>query len=177
MTTGETRAAPVDEALVSDVIARVLAAFNAHDADGFVAVMSEDVVFEHSAAPATMHGRAEVKAFYNNTLWKAFPDLTLELADGPFFHPHAPRVSLRWRAVGTHTGPLDPPGLAPTAKRVEFDVREIADIRDGLASHIRLVIDMADAMRQLGVLPPRGSRAEQGMAMLQRLRTKLPRRR
>lgn len=97
MTTGDIEAAPVDEVLVDSLIPRVVAAFNAHDADGFVAVMTEDVVFEHSAAPAPMHGRAEVSAFYTNTIWKAFPDLTLELIDGPFFHPHAPRISFSSR--------------------------------------------------------------------------------
>ena len=129
MTTGDTEATPVDEVLIDGLVQRVLAAFNAHDADGFVAVMTEDVVFEHSAAPAPMHGRTEVSAFYKNTIWRAFPDLTLELMDGPFFHPHAPRISFNWLAAGT----------APTGKRVEFDVREIAEIRGGLVSRIRLV--------------------------------------
>ena len=101
MTIDDTQAAPVDEVVVSNLIPRVVAAFNAHDADGFVAVMTEDVVFEHSAAPAPMHGRAEVSAFYTNTIWKAFPDLTLELMDGPFFHPYAPRISFNWLAAGT----------------------------------------------------------------------------
>ncbi len=176
MTTGDTEATPVDEVLVDNLIPRVVAAFNAHDADGFTAVMTEDVVFDHSAAPAPMHGRAEVSTFYRN-MWKAFPDLTLELMDKPFFHLHAPRISFNWLAAGTHTGPLDPPGLAPTGKRVEFDVREIAEIRDGLASRIRLVVEMADAMRQLGVFPAPGSRGERAIAMMQRLQMKLSRRR
>lgn len=177
MTTGDTEAAPVDEALVGNVIPHVVAAFNAHDADDFVAVMTEDVVFEHSAAPVPMHGRAEVSTFYTNTIWRAFPDLTLELMDGPFFHPHAPRISLNWLAAGRHTGPLDPPGLAPTGKRVEMDVREIAEIRNGLVSRIRLVIDMADVMRQLGVFPAPGSHGERAIAMTQRLQMKLLRHR
>jgi steroid delta-isomerase-like uncharacterized protein len=175
MTTGDTEATPVDEVLVDSLIQRLVAAFNAHDADGFVAVMTEDVVFEHSVAPAPMHGRAEVSAFYTNTVWKAFPDLTLELMDGPFFHPHAPRISFNWFAVGTHNGPLDPPGLAPTGKRVEFDAREIAEIRDGLVSRFRLVVDMAAVMRQLGMLPAPGTRGEQAIAMMQRLQMKLSR--
>jgi predicted ester cyclase len=199
MTIGDTEATPVDEVVVGNLIQRVVPAFNAHDADGFVAVMTEDVVFEHSAAPAPMHGRAEVSAFYRNNIWTAFPDVTIELMDGPFFHPHAPRISFNWFAAGTHTGPLDPPGLAPTGKRVEFDVREIAEIRKGLVGRIRLVVDMADVMRQLGMLPapgkpspaPRGNRpsarrsgkparrrhGERAIAMMQRLQMKLSRRR
>jgi predicted ester cyclase len=176
MTTGDSEAAPVDEVLVSNLVARAVAAFNAHDADGFVALMTEDVFIEHSAAPAPLHGRAEASAFYTN-MWKGFPDLTLELMDGPFFHPHAARISFNWLAAGTHTGPLDPPGLAPTGKRVEFDVREIAEIRNGLDSRIRIVVDMADVMRQLGMFPAPGSHGERAIAMMQRLQMKLSRRR
>jgi len=175
---GDDRGSPrVDEVLLGELLTQAISAFNAHDADGFVALMTEDVVLEHSAAPETMQGRGEVGAFYRESLWKAFPDLSLELADGPFFHADAPRVSLRWLVAGTHTGPLDPPGLAPTGRHVVFDAREIADFRDGLVSRIDLVVDMADAMRQLGVLPLVGSRAERAMAVAQRLRTRVGRRR
>ena len=177
MTTGETETTPVDEVLVNSLVQRVVAAFNAHDAEGFVALMTEDVVFEHSAAPAPMHGRAEVSAYYTNNLWKAFPDVRMELMDGPFFHPRAPRISFNWFAVGTHTGPLDPPGLAPTGKRVEFDVREIAEIRDGLVNRVRGVVDMVAVSRQLGMLPASGTREERAFAMMQRLQMKLSRHR
>jgi predicted ester cyclase len=175
MTSDSTGPAPVDEVLLSDLIARVLAAFNAHDAEGFAGVMAEDIVFEHSAAPEPIHGRAQVSAFYVDTIWRAFPDLTLELVDGPFFHPHAPRVSMNWLATGTQTGLLDPPGLAPTGKRATIDVREIAEIRNGLVSRIRIKVDMLDVMRQLGVFPASGSRGERAMAMMQRLQARLSR--
>ena len=107
---------------------------------------------------------------------ESLPDLTLELADGPVFHAHPPRVSLQRRAVGIRPGPFHSPGLARTGKPVELDVRKIADFCDGLVSRIRLVVDMADAIRQLGVLPMAGSRAERAMAMVQRLRMTLLRR-
>lgn len=164
---------PADEVVINGLIERAVAGMNNHDADRFVSVMTEDVVFEHSAAPSILHGHDEVKAFYRDTIWRAFPDLAIELAEGPFLHPRAPRVSLAWRATATHTGSLDPPGLAPTGRRVEMDVREIIVLRDGLASHIRLVIDLADVLRQVGVLPASGSRGEQMMARMQRLQTRL----
>lgn len=175
MTTGETDATSVNQLFADGLVQRAMAAFNAHDADGFVALMTEDVSIENSVAPAPMSGRAEAKAFYIN-LWKSFPDLTLDLMDGPFLHPHAPRISLNWLGAGSQTGRLDPPGLAPTGKRVEFDVREILEIRDGLVSRIRIVVDMADVMRQLGLLPAPGSRGERAIAMMQRLQVKLSRR-
>jgi hypothetical protein len=117
MTTGDTDAT-VDQIFADSLVQRAMAAFNAHDADGFVALMAEDVFIEHSAAPAPMHGRDEATAFYTN-LWKSFPDLTLELMDGPFFHPHAPRISFNWFAAGNQTGRLDPPG----AHRQAYSIR------------------------------------------------------
>lgn len=101
---------------------------------GSSALMAEDVVVEHSAAPAPMHGRAEVGAFYANT-WKSFPDLRLELLDGPFFHWHAPRISVNWVASG----------LRPTGERVEFDVREIAEIGNRLVSRVRIMVGTPSA--------------------------------
>jgi steroid delta-isomerase-like uncharacterized protein len=177
MTRDDRGSARVEVAFLSEFLPEAIAAFNAHDVVGFVALMTEDVVLEHSAAPASVHGRDEVGTFYRESLWKAFPDLSLQLADGPFFHAEAPRVSLRWFVTGTHTGPLDPPGLAPTGKHVAFDAREVADFRDGLVSRISLVVDMADAMRQLGVLPVAGGRAERAMARVQRLRMSVGRHR
>lgn len=165
------------EAFAQEMVARGQLALNAHDADRFVALMTEDVVLDHSAWSTPIQGRAHVRSFYTDFLFRAFPDLRLEPEDGPFLHPHAPRLAMAWRAVATHTGPLDPPGFAPTGKRMEVSVREIAEFRDGRVSRLQLVVDNAAIMRQLGVLPPQGSRAERGLAALQRLRMKLSRRR
>jgi hypothetical protein len=177
MTATESQQEPLDQALVEGLMQTVVSAFNAHDVSRFVATMTEDVVFHHSAAPAPLRGRAEVGAFYGDTVWTAFPDLTLKLLDGPFFHPRAPRVSFNWLAVGTHDGHFTPPGLAPTRKRVEADVREILEISDGQLAKVRIVVDMNDLMRQLGLLPPPGSRGERAIAAMQRLQMKLLRRR
>ena len=176
MTAGDMEQTPVDEAVVAHLVMRLATAFNSHNIDDFVAEMTEDVVVEHSAAPAHLRGHAEVRAFYGSSIWTAFPDLRLELIDGPFFHPHAPRISLNWLAAGTHTGPYDPPGLAPTNKRVQIDVREILEIRGGLVSGLRIVVDMNEFMRQLGLFPAPGSRGERAIATVQRLQMKVLRR-
>jgi hypothetical protein len=61
--------------------------------------MAEDVVFEHPLA-GTMHGRAEIRAFYTR-FWSAFPDLAVNRADGLFLHTHAPRLFIDWLGTGT----------------------------------------------------------------------------
>ena len=166
--------APIDADVASDVIHRAAKAFNAHDAEAFTAIMAPDVVFIHSALPEPMHGRAEVATTYSESFWLAFPDLAIELADGPLLHPHAPRAALDWQVRGTHLGPLRPPGLAPSGRAFNTVAREVITIEDGLARRVHLVMDMADVMRQLGVLPPTGSRGEAAMMAMQRMR-QLPR--
>lgn len=175
MTGHVTRSIPLDEAFACEFLDRLRALFNAHDLDGLTSLMAEDVIFEHPLA-GIMHGRAEIRAFYAS-FWNTFPDLAVELADGPFFHPHAPRITMDWLGTGTHTGPLDPPGLPPTGRRIQGHVWEMFEVRDGLMCLTSQVFDTAGLMRQLGVLPAQGSRAERGMVALQRLRMKLSRRR
>ena len=178
MTTGETGSAPLDNALVYDLIERLRAYFNAHDTAFITELMAEDVVFDHPLAPATLHGRAALQAFYTGSIWKAMPDAAVELAAGPFFHPHAPSVVVIWTGTGTNTGPLNPPGLPPTGKSFQQRVWEAFELRDdGLISRISQAFDTVGLLRQLGLLPAQGSRAERGMAALQRLRMNLHRRR
>ncbi len=175
MTKHEIRLVPLDEAFANGFLERLRAIFNAHDLDAFVGLMAEDVVFEHPWA-GTMRRLAEIRTFYER-FWKAFPDLRVDPENGPFFHPHAPRITIIWLGTGTHTGPLDPPGLPPTGMRIQGHVWEMLEFRDGLLSRIGQAFDTAGFMRQLGVLPAQGSRAERGIIALQRLRMKLSRRR
>ena len=177
MSEDATKTGPIAESLLDELISRVVDAFNSHHADAFVAVMTDDVIFDHSAWPTTLRGKDEVRRFYAEHAWSAFPDLRLEREDGPFLHPHAPRVSLAWRLTGTHEGPFDPPGLSATGRPVDFPVREIVGFRDQLVSRSQVLLDMAELMRQIGVLPGRNSRTERAMAAAQRLRMKIPTRR
>lgn len=85
-----------------------------------------------------------------------------------------------WRGSGTFTGPLDPPGFAPTGARLEIDGFDLQEYRDGLVCRLRIVTDMLEASRQLGLMPQHGSRAEKAGAAAQRLamrvKTRLERR-
>lgn len=172
MTHSDAPAAPVDESAVEELIARAVAGFNAHDADQFLSIMADDVLIDHSAWPEPLRGKAQARTFYTDFIWKAFPDAKLERADGPFLHPHAPRMALAWRVAGTHSGPIDPPGFAATGKTIDLALREIAELHNGLVMRLQIQLDMATLLRQLGILPVQNSRAERGLALLQRLQTR-----
>ena len=107
----QTASGSVGQDFVEDFVARWLAAWNSHQAEQVLGMMGEDVVYDDSAWPRTMHGHADVREFLAHS-WRAFPDMRFELADGPFLHPSEPRAAFHWRGDATHLGPIDPPGLA-----------------------------------------------------------------
>jgi steroid delta-isomerase-like uncharacterized protein len=170
-----TLAEPVDLAFVDDFAARWLEAWNSQDAEKVLGLMADDIVYDDSAWPHTMRGHADVRAFLEFT-WRAFPDLRFEPTDGPLLDPHGPKAAFYWRGYATHSGPLDPPGFAATGRQIQFEGADFHEYRDGMLARLRIVFDMASAMRQLGALPDPGSREERLLAGLGNLRGRLRRR-
>jgi steroid delta-isomerase-like uncharacterized protein len=171
VTTTET----VDQVFVEDFAQRWLEAWNSHQPDRLLALMADDIVYDDSAWPTTMHGHGEVRQFLEHT-WRAFPDLRFEAVEGPFLDPEEPKAAFYWRGFGTHAGPIDPPGVAATGKQMEIEGADFHEYRDGKVVRLRIVFDMARAMRQLGSLPEPGSGAERLGVALANLRAKLRRR-
>jgi steroid delta-isomerase-like uncharacterized protein len=161
-------AAGVDQGFVGDFVKRWEAAWNSHQPDRLLELMTSDIVYDDSAWPRTMHGHDDVREFLEVT-WRAIPDLEFHMAEGPFLHPGAPTAAFYWKGMGTFTGPLDPPGLAPTGRRIEFDGFDMHEYRDGRVCRLRIVFDMMDVSRQIGVLPKQGSGIEKAGAAMQRL--------
>ena len=149
-------------------------AWNSHDPERLLGLMTEDIVYDDSASPETMHGHGDVRAFLDMT-WRAFPDMRFESVGAPLVSPTEPRAAYWWRGTATHTGPLEPPGLAPTGKHLEFEGADFHAYRDGKVARLQIVFDMADAMVQLGVLPEPGSRGEKVVTKLGNLQTRLRR--
>ena len=162
------RAAGVDRDFVADFVPRWEAAWNSHEPDRLLELMTEDIVYDDSAWPRTMRGHAEVREFVEYA-WRAMPDLEFHMVDGPFLLEAGPRAAFYWEGAGTFTGPLDPPGLAPTGARVEFDGFDLQEYRDGRVCRLRITFDMLDVSRQIGLVPKQGSRAEKAGAAAQRL--------
>ena len=170
-----TLAGPVDQAFVEDFLERWLEAWNSQDAEKVLGLMADDIVYDDSAWPDTMRGHGDVRAFLEFT-WRAFPDLRFEPTDGPFLDPNEPKAATYWRGFATNSGPIDPPGLAATGKQIEFEGGDFHEYRDGKLVRLRIVFDMARAMRQLGALPDAGTREERLVVGLANLRGRLRRR-
>lgn len=164
--------AAVDLEFAQEFIQRWADAWNSHQPDRVLALMATDIVYDDTAWPRTMHGHADVRDFLEH-MWRAFPDLHFDAVGGPYLHPSEPQVAWMWRGAGTQTGPIDPPGVPATRRRMEIEGFDLHTYRDGIVSRLWIGFDMATAMRQLGALPERGSRAERAMARLARLRARL----
>jgi steroid delta-isomerase-like uncharacterized protein len=156
------------EALMHDY----LAAWNARDAAGVASFFSPKAVYEDRGAGAVARGPAEIEA-HAARVHAAFPDLRFELvraAHGDDF------TAGEWRSQMTHRGEID--GLAPTGRVVESAGVDVATLdASGGISHLVSYYDGAEIMRELGVLPARGSTAERLLARLASLAARVRRRR
>jgi steroid delta-isomerase-like uncharacterized protein len=152
---------------IRDFATRWLDAWNSHEVDRLLALMSEDIEYRGDARPKPMRGHADVREFIEAS-WRAFPDMTFELLGGPYVIPGEPRAAFHWRGWATHTGPLEPPGFAPTGRRWEIDGADFHEYRDGRVCKLRITFDMLSVSRQLGLMPAAGGRAESALAMAQR---------
>jgi predicted ester cyclase len=85
------------------------------------------------------------------------------------------QVAWAWTMEGTFRGPLDPPGFAPTGRRMKVGGIDLWHMRDGRIADYRAFYDMNDVARQLGLLPVPGSRAERMTVALQRLQARFQR--
>jgi steroid delta-isomerase-like uncharacterized protein len=150
------------------------AAWNSHEPERLLELMTEDIVYDDSASQETMRGHGDVRRFLDSS-WQAFPDLTFKPVGGPLVASDGPRAAFWWRGQGTNSGPIDPPGVPATGKRVEFEGADFHEYRDGKVARLRIVFDMADLSRQLGLMPGPGSPGERAMVLMQRLRARVKR--
>jgi steroid delta-isomerase-like uncharacterized protein len=138
-----------------------LAAWNARDAAGVATFFAPEAVYDDRGAGAVARGPDEIRA-HAARVHAAFPDLSFELiraAHGDDF------TAAEWRSRMTHRGEID--GLAATGRVVESGGVDVATLdEDGRIAHLVSYYDGAAIMRDLGVLPARGSRAERLMARL-----------
>jgi steroid delta-isomerase-like uncharacterized protein len=170
----ETTTGPaLERAFAEDIAHRWLDAWNRRDADGVAALCTEDVEFFDPAID-TIRGRAAV-ADWVRACERAFPDYRFEEVEPPYLASHRPKVITVWRMLGTNTGPIDPPGFAPTRKAIVLDGVDHWWFRDGLIERYRADYDSNGLLRQLGLVPPSGSRGERAMVRLQRAGARLRR--
>jgi glyoxylase-like metal-dependent hydrolase (beta-lactamase superfamily II)/predicted ester cyclase len=114
-------------------------------------------------------GRDEMIAYFDD-LYGAIPDFHLEIVD---MIAEGEKAVVRWRVTGTFAGPGQFQGLDPNGARVELEGCDFVRVKDGKVAHIDAYTDNATVARQLGVLPPAGSPAEQRLTKVMNARTRV----
>jgi predicted ester cyclase len=160
---------PPAEAAARCAIERLHAAVNAHDAEAVAALCAEGIVWNDPAAGRPLHGREAVRRFHRDVMFRALPDVHLEVAEGPYLSADGSHIALRLRISGTMEGPLDPPGFGPTGANLEFETAEFSHFQDGLLIHHRVVLDMLEIARQIGAAPKAGAPLDRMNIAFQRI--------
>jgi steroid delta-isomerase-like uncharacterized protein len=164
-----------DEFDLTDFTERFHLAWNEHDVDGLVGLLTDDIIWVDPSRPTPLHGSAAVREFLFESL-RAFPDLHYENeTDPPHLITDKDKVSWTWIMEGTMLGDLNPPGYAPTGQHFRVEGVDVWGLRDGKIGHYRTFYDPTEVARQLGLLPASGSRTERNLVALQRLGSRLRR--
>jgi steroid delta-isomerase-like uncharacterized protein len=164
----------LDERFAREFAERYVEAWNSHDAEQIAPLVTDEIVWLDPALPEPARGVHEVKELMRAG-WAAFPDL--HFTPGPMWlDPHDDSMTWAWRMEGTHAGPLEPPGFAPTGRRIDVDGIDVWDFVNGQIDRYRAYYDMSLLARQLGVMPSPGSRGERVGVMLQRAQARFVRR-
>jgi ketosteroid isomerase-like protein len=172
-------AAPLDIVTVEfarDFAHRFLAAWNSHDPQQLLALSTEDVLWEdpYIVPDGRARGHDAVHAWLRS-VWRAFPDLHFSLLDaedgapmsGLYLSGDRTRVAAPWFGAGTMRGPLEPPGFAPTGRRIDQIGVDLWAFRGGKVCHVRTLTDVLAVARQIGAAPLPGSLGERLGVLLQ----------
>jgi len=159
-----------------EVVARIealLGAWKARNLDAMVSYLTEDVVWHDLgmwSPPAV--GRDAVRRF-SESLLRAFPDFQVEIRHPICVSEDGSCCVIPWTITATNLGPVDPPGFAPTGRRVRFDGMDFLIFRGEQVSRIETRFDPEVPMEQLlgwRLRPRSGSFLERCLVRAQRAR-------
>ena len=165
----------LDPAFVADWNARYTAAWNAGDGAGVASLCTEDISWRDAGLPEVVHGREAVRRFMEDT-FRAFPDFQVEERGALAISETEPVVFAPYRMTGTFTGRWEPLATAPTGARFSVEGVDEWRFRGELMCVYATHYDSIDMARQMGVLPPVGSRAERLLRAFQPIQARFQRR-
>jgi steroid delta-isomerase-like uncharacterized protein len=154
----------------ADVVKRYFEAIAARDLETALALWAPGGV-ERVVGQRELTAPDGVRAQLNE-LHGAFPDLSWEVLDLIAGADHG-RVAVRWRLSGTFAGPGTFQGFEATGAQLDLEGCDVLTVNaEDRIEHLDAYIDSGDIARQLGVLPPAGSRAETRLTQLANVRTR-----
>jgi hydroxyacylglutathione hydrolase len=150
------------------VARRYFEAIDAHDVESATAMWV-------SGARENVRGQVDVLApegvrEFIGELVGAMPDLNMQVVSTT---AEGERCGVQWRLTGTFAGPGHFGGVAPTGNPIELEGFDLLTVRDGLIQGNDAFTDSMTFARQIGMMPPQGSSAEQRLTGAFNVKTRL----
>jgi glyoxylase-like metal-dependent hydrolase (beta-lactamase superfamily II)/predicted ester cyclase len=152
----------------SEVAKRYFAALSARDLDAATACWAPGGI-DRLVGQADLIAPEGIREYFG-ALFEAFPDFALEILD---LTTSRGRCAVRWRLTGTFAGSGGFMGFEPNGARIDLEGCDVVTVEDELIVRNDAYTDGASIARQLGVMPPAGSAAEQRLTRLANLRTRI----
>jgi steroid delta-isomerase-like uncharacterized protein len=130
---------------------RGMAAWDAHDTDGFVALFADDFVYTDESAPQPLRSKDEIRS-YMQAWYTAFPDMRASETNRVIGDDS---VAAEIEFTGTNTGPLAMGGqeMPATGRTVTGHGTYFAKASDAGITEFHAHPDIAGMMMQLGLMP------------------------
>jgi uncharacterized protein (TIGR02246 family) len=141
------------------------------DLDAIAAAWAPDGVLR-TVGDVEASGPDGVRAYWAH-FFGSMPDFRFEVQD---IVADGDQVAVHWAGKGTFAGPAAYQGIEPTYARLDLNGLDLFDLRDGLIVREHAYTDGASFARQIGLLPPAGSTAEQRVTRAFNGQAKLKRR-
>ena len=169
-------AAALDPSFLGPWAERWFEAWERREVEAIVAMCDEGIELDDPALPEPLHGRAGMESFVRDT-FATFPDVRLEPLEPPVVSPRGDGAWAPYRMSGTMRGHWAPLDIAPTGARVDFRGVTEWRFRGGLLVLWDTIYDNLAVPRQMGLVPPHGSRGDRLFTRLQHLQARGRRRR
>jgi hypothetical protein len=149
----------MDESAIRSLVEALVRAWNVRDLDLFLSFLDESVVWSD---PAMLYGPASGKKAvreFSESILRAFPDFSYRIREPICVATSGERCIVPWEISATHTGYLDPPGLAPTHQVITMqgvDVLELANSKITRIDTLFNVLPAAEQALRLKPFPKRG---------------------
>jgi len=157
-----------DSSAAETITRRYFETIGAHDVQGAAAMWAPQGL-EDVRGQGRFVGPEGVREFIGSLI-DAIPDLRVEVLSTT---TEGERCAIHWRFSGTFAGPGSLSGVAPTGHRLALEGIDLLSVRDGLIQSNDAFPDTMAVPRQLGMLPPLQSTAEQRMASAFNLKTRV----
>lgn len=134
-----------------------IAAWNAHNVDRLLAILSDNIVWQDLSSPEPFRGKDAVRQYVQGW-FSAFPDIKITVTNRLVTED---QVAAEVGFTGTNSGPLElvpgAPAIPATKKMVNGKGTYFVRIKNGKAVEVHTCPDAAGMMMQLGLMPMPGS--------------------